>query len=242
MKFWVKNVKSSHESFFFQRYPFAPDQKTGRPRPWPTCTSQVKKFVYEHVEITKDQMLKKLKKRIESGDRISLCMDEWTSLSVKKFININIFYHTTETECLGLKRARGSCPAPKLKNLLVDHLDTFGINLKTDVVCLTTDGAAIMDVIGRLIPCLHLKCQAHACNLAVCDVMYIKEKKKKKKKKKKTLESFDLENETEENETEENETEENETEETDVITPTFGSIDDEDRHEDAEVIIQLILV
>ena len=178
-------------------------------------------------------MLKKLKKRIESGDRISLCLDEWTSKSVKKFININLFHHTTESECLGLKRARGSCPAPKLKNLIVDHLDTFGIDLKTDVVCLTTDGAAIMDVIGRLIPCLHLKCQAHACNLAVCDVMYVKEKKKKKKKKKKaTDESFDLENETEENETEE----------ADVITPTFGSIDDEDVCEDAEVIIQLTIV
>ena len=123
-------------------------------------------------------MIKKLKCCMDSGERISLTMDEWSSGSNRKFLNVNA-HRTSDFECFGLARAKGSCSAPKLLKVLEDHLATFDVFLK-DVVCLTTDGASIMDVIGRLIPCLHLKCQAHACNLAICDVFYNSEKKPKK--------------------------------------------------------------
>ena len=165
-------------NYSFQKYPFAPDPKSGRRRPWPACHKTVRKYVYEFSDTTRDQMIKKLKCCMDSGERISLTMDEWSSGSNRKFLNVNA-HRTSDFECFGLARAKGSCSAPKLLKVLEDHLATFDVFLK-DVVCLTTDGASIMDGIGRLIPCLHLKCQAHACNLAICDVFYNSEKKPKK--------------------------------------------------------------
>ena len=83
-------------------------------------------------------------------------------------------------ECLGLSRCKGSLPAPKLTQLAVDHANKFNLDLSNDVVAVVTDGASIMDVFGKSIPSIHLKCQCHAANLAVRDILYPKETKKKK--------------------------------------------------------------
>ena len=84
--------------------------------------------------------------------------------------------------------------APRLKEVVESHLALFHTNLQ-NVVCITTDGASVMEAFGRLLPCLHLKCQAHAINLSVCDVLYPKKAKKssilkKSKKRARISESF----------------------------------------------------
>ena len=75
-------------NYSFQKYPFAPDPKSGRRRPWPACHKTVRKYVYEFSDTTRDQMIKKLKCCMDSGERISLTMDEWSSGSNRKFLNV----------------------------------------------------------------------------------------------------------------------------------------------------------
>ena len=71
-------------------------------------------------------------------------------------------------------------PAPRLVELVDEHLKRFDIDMKKDIVCAVTDGASVMGVFGRLIPCLHLKCMCHAVNLSICDVLYPKKATKRK--------------------------------------------------------------
>ena len=83
-------------------------------------------------------------------------------------------------DCLGLGRANGSLPAPRLVELVDEHLKRFDIDMKKDIVCAVTDGASVMGVFDGLIPCLHLKCMCHAVNLSICDVLYPKKATKRK--------------------------------------------------------------
>ena len=133
----------------------------------------------EHRDEVKERTIKSLDKKRKDGQRFTLTFDEWSSGSNKKFLNTNV-HHDEDFDCLGLKRAKGRMPGPKLTALVTEHANDFQIDLEKDVVACVTDGAKIMDVVGRLIPCLHLKCQCHGVNLAVCDILYPNGKKKKK--------------------------------------------------------------
>ena len=46
------------------------------------------------------------------------------------------------------------------------------MDIKKHIVTITTDGATNMVKMGKLLPCEHLKCQAHSIHLAVIDVLY----------------------------------------------------------------------
>ena len=138
------------------------------------------KYVKEHRDEIKERTIKSLDKRRKADQRFTLTFDEWSSGSNKKFLNTNVHHRDDDFDCLGLKRAKGHMPGPKLTALVTEHANDFQIDLEKDVVACVTDGAKIMDVVGRLIPCIHLKCQCHGVNLAVCDILYPNGKKKKK--------------------------------------------------------------
>lgn len=53
-----------------------------------------------------------------------------------------------------------------------DRLKSFGINLETEVIAMTTDGASVMVKIGKLVPCFKQLCFAHGIQLAVVHVIY----------------------------------------------------------------------
>lgn len=55
-------------------------------------------------------------------------------------------------------------------------LDEFHISLEKHIVACVTDGAAIMVKFGKLVECEHQLCYAHGIHLAVCDVLYKKQK------------------------------------------------------------------
>ena len=163
-----------------KNYQYAPDKKTGKPKTFPSSHTTVRKYTIDHSLEIEDKVRKSLDIKKKNGDRMSITLDEWSSKGFKKYLNLNVHHGRDEYDCLGLSRCKGSLPAPKLTQLVVDHANKFNLDLSSDVVAVVTDGASIMDIFGKSIPSIHLKCQCHAANLAVRDILYPKETKKKK--------------------------------------------------------------
>ena len=91
-------------------------------------------------------------------------------------MNINV--HTGgDYFSLGLVRVHGSCPAEKMVQLFTKRLSEFGLDLATDIIATTTDGASSMKKFGRLTEPLHFQCYAHALQLAIQKVLYVKKEK-----------------------------------------------------------------
>lgn len=57
-------------------------------------------------------------------------------------------------------------------NLVEEHLKIFNINIKDDIVAITTDGRNVMIKVGNLMPCFQQRCFAHGIQLAIIDVLY----------------------------------------------------------------------
>ena len=108
-------------------------------------------------------------------------MDEWTSCSNLRFMNVSLFTPTNEYWNLSLVQITGSATAEYLLELLQNKLLEFGIVLKKDVVSITSDGAKVMVKIQRISPVSHQLCYAHAIQLAVTDSLYKKKKSSKPK-------------------------------------------------------------
>lgn len=55
-----------------------------------------------------------------------------------------------------------------------NHLESFGVDVKKDLVAVTGDGAAVMLKFGRLLGVPYLLCLNHTINLAVTDKLFEK--------------------------------------------------------------------
>ena len=131
-------------------------------------------MVIKHSETVKTSLINKLRKLKEERVKLSLTLDEWTSLGNHCFMNVNIHSPmlTNEFVNLGLVRGIGSMPARTCLQLLENRLSAFELSLKDDIVCLTTDGASVMTVLGREGALYHQQCLAHGVQLAILDVLY----------------------------------------------------------------------
>ena len=109
------------------------------------------------------------------GKRFSLTFDEWTSIRNRRYLNVTAHIKGKFWN-LGLVRIRGSLPAESCIKLLEERLEIYGLNLHEDVIFITTDGASVMQKVGKLLCCDQQLCFAHAVHLAVCDVLYKKAK------------------------------------------------------------------
>lgn len=105
--------------------------------------------------------------------RFSTTLDEATKLTNKRHMNVNIHWNG-KVRNLGMISVYGSCPAETAKELYDKRLEYFGLD-SYDIVGSSTDGAAVMDKFGRLIPSIHVMCYAHAFHLAICDLLYARE-------------------------------------------------------------------
>ena len=83
----------------------------------------------EHRDEVKERTIKSLDKKRKDGQRFTLTFDEWSSGSNKKFLNTNV-HHDEDFDCLGLKRAKGRMPGPKLTALVTEHANDFQIDLE----------------------------------------------------------------------------------------------------------------
>ncbi len=138
----------------------------------PKKPGDIRDLVLSHHALKKEEVKEELSKRREKGERFSLTLDEYTSLSDKRYASINLHAQDSSYFSLGMVPIRGSLPAEKAVELVSERLESFGISLSSDIVAATTDGAKVMVKFGRLIPSLHQLCFSHGYHLAVCDFLY----------------------------------------------------------------------
>ena len=129
--------------------------------------------------------------KLIEGERFSVDIDEWTSCSNLRFMNVSLFTPTNEYWNLGLVQITGSATAEYLLELLGNKLLEFGIVLKKDVVSITSDGAKVMVKIQRISPVSHQLCYAHAIQLSVTDCLYKKRKSSKPKEQQENVDDDD---------------------------------------------------
>jgi len=115
---------------------------------------------------------------MKASTKFSLTCDEWTSIRNRRFINVNIHDGGPTFGNLGLIRAKESLTAEVILENLRNKLMEFHLNLDHDISAITTDGAAVMKKLGRLVnfQTEQQLCFAHGINLAVVDVLYQKPK------------------------------------------------------------------
>ena len=109
--------------------------------------------------------------RIKRGEMFALTFDEWTSVKNRRYMNVNIHAHEKFWN-LGLCRIYGSMPGETCVQLLREKLSDFNIKKEKNIVSITTDGAAVMQKVGRLIGTHHQLCLAHGIHLAVAKILY----------------------------------------------------------------------
>ena len=73
----------------------------------------------------------------------------------------------------------GSCPAEKIKEHLVNKLESFGINYKTDTIINTLDACSLNKKLGDLMKKLIQLCLAHGVQLGIIKTVYKNKKKEK---------------------------------------------------------------
>lgn len=132
------------------------------------------KTVASHIQNFAAKIKEKMKKEFV-GKRLSLTLDEYTTMKNQRLMNVNV-HENEHFRNLGMVRIHGSLDADMARQLVQTKLTEFGISFD-QLVCATTDGAAIMVKLGKNLPCLHQQCLAHGLHLAVCDVIYAKTSK-----------------------------------------------------------------
>lgn len=139
----------------------------------PKSPNDVRNIVMGYCREVREKYTKEMQDALADGELFSITMDEWTSLSNKKYMNVNIHSTRGRVWCLGLARVKGSAPSETCRKIMEDVLIDFNLTLD-NIVSVTTDGAKIMKKMGREIGPDHQVCFAHGLHLAVCDVLYKK--------------------------------------------------------------------
>lgn len=142
----------------------------------PRSPNTIRRTILNYAENIRDKIIFEMTCYKKNGGKFSLTLDEWTSTRNRRYMNINA--HTDSPDKfwnLGLVRVTGSLPAEKCVDLILERLSVYKISLEEDVVAITTDGAAVMKKVGKLISASQQLCFAHAIQLAVLSVLYRKD-------------------------------------------------------------------
>ena len=137
----------------------------------PKSPKTIKKMVLQYGDKIRKQIVTELSERIARGELFSLTFDEWTSLKNRRFMNVNVHSYDNVFWNLGLVRIKGSMPAEKCITYLQNTLKEFSIAIE-NIISITTDGAAAMKKVGRLLDVNHQLCLAHGIQLSVIKVLY----------------------------------------------------------------------
>lgn len=142
----------------------------------PTSPNTVRLIVSDYYKKCVDLVKMAIHKAKHTGNfstkMFSLSFDEWTSISSKRYLNVNLHGRGEVYWNLGLVRIDGSLPAEKCVELLRTTLQFFGLNLETDLISIMTDGASMMKKVAKLLDIHQQLCFAHGIQLAVIDVLY----------------------------------------------------------------------
>ncbi|KAL5270755.1 hypothetical protein ACHWQZ_G001435 [Mnemiopsis leidyi] len=133
----------------------------------------------EYCDNIKKLMKAEFEELFKSEKRVSITMDEWSSISRKRFMNVNAHGENGKTWNLGLCLINGRATAENCYETFKNFLLTFGISIRCHVVAATTDGPTVMKKMRRYLECEHQECQLHGIQLGIKDVFYVKKSKDK---------------------------------------------------------------
>ena len=136
--------------------------------------STVSRMVLRYANHVNGVITSHLQFLLANGKRMSVSLDEYTSVQNKRYMNVNI-HSINEFWNLGMKRIYGKMPAEKVLELLERILIEFNIELQKHIVSITCDGAPVIVKMERLSGIINQQlCLAHGVHLAVVAVLYSK--------------------------------------------------------------------
>jgi len=138
----------------------------------PKSPNGIHNVVMNHAGDLRAQTIAELASLKKAGVRFSVSLDEWTSGRNRRYMNVNVHKGGNKFWNIGLVRVHGRMPAERCVELLRNRLNSFGLHLEDDIVCIVTDGASLMKKVGKLISPEQQLCYAHGIHLAVLDVLY----------------------------------------------------------------------
>ena len=138
----------------------------------PQTAAGVQKAVLKFSNDTKMAVKAEISKKINSDQRFSLSVDEYTSTKNRRYMCLNLHGRESEVIGLGMIRVHGTLPAEKAVQLTQKKLDEFGLKIEKHIVGVVSDGASVMVKYARLLGVAHQICHAHGLHLAICDVLY----------------------------------------------------------------------
>lgn len=115
----------------------------------PKSQNDVMKLIYNFYDSVKTDVIQKIETKKKNDEKFSVTLDEWTSVKIRRFLNVNLHYCDGLNTNLGLIRIVGSCSAEMTLILLKKKLNEFNINDEIDIVGGTTDGPAVMVKFGK---------------------------------------------------------------------------------------------
>jgi len=133
----------------------------------PKSSITIQKLVMNYADKIKQEVVNE----ILHHKAYSLTTDEWTSNRNRRYMNFCLHGNNGKFWNLGLSRIFGSAPAEVLAELIVNKLKDFNLSL-ANIVCITSDAAAVMKKTMRLINKDHQLCLAHGLQLAVMKILY----------------------------------------------------------------------
>lgn len=139
----------------------------------PNSPNTIRSIVMNFSNTVKTDMIMKFSRLKTKSQRFSLSFDEWTSKKNRRYLNVNVHHKDTHFN-LGLIRMHGSGTAEHCIRLVETRLANFDLDLETDIIGITTDGASVMVKLGKLVSCYQQLCFAHGIQLAVIDILYKK--------------------------------------------------------------------
>lgn len=137
----------------------------------PKSEVTIHKIVMDYAVSAKERTKLYLNKKKIVGDRFACTLDEWSSKRNRRYLGVTLSTHDHVSINLGLLRI-SSMPADVCVVNVTKFLQEFGVNVPSDVICFSTDGASVMKKFGSLIGTEHQLCYAHGIHLAVCEVLY----------------------------------------------------------------------
>ena len=135
----------------------------------------ISKEVREYAGQVKEDLIKFLKAKIKSGHKVSVSTDEYTGKNHKRYSAFNVHSSQWLPIGIGMIRIVGSLDSELAAEKLKEKVLEFGISPQKDLVSTSTDGASVMEAMGKILDedgVLHQICFAHAIHLAVVDVIY----------------------------------------------------------------------
>ena len=117
------------------------------------CHKTLKTKAFEQVALWKDAVKAEIKTDKAAGVRYAVVIDEWTSISTRRYMNICLTSSKEALIGLGLVRCTGSITAERTVELLKGRLGEYGLEIP-ELVGISSDGANVMTAAGNLMDLL----------------------------------------------------------------------------------------